>query len=192
MQKKNWHCLGYFSSTRYIDSWTNEQTDDRSTTRKFRDVKLRELAGCLELWLPGGPHPSRSNNICIITLSQHRLLLALVTSPKTPQCIPVPAVSPLLLLVLLSFLLSTMHNSSLSPTLVLTCIGLGVIISPMLSKGTTARKARKKERIVWGEKPALLPLVPIPVAQLWLGLQAFRQALTSCFWGCLWMDTEEA
>ena len=44
--------------------------------------------------------------------------------------------------------------------------------------------------IVW-KTTALLPLVPIPGAQLWLGLQAFRQALTSCFLGCLWRDTEE-
>ena len=85
----------------------------------------------------------------------------------------------------------------LAPTLTLslTCLGLGVIIGPLPGGG---KESRKKKRggglegggIVW-KTTALLPLVPIPGAQLWLGLQAFRQALTSCFLGCLWRDTEE-
>lgn len=70
---------------------------------------------------------------------------------KTPQCIPAPAVALLLFLVLLLFLLTAMlsDHSSQPPhslTLSLTCLGLGLIISPLLGEGRRKGKQGKKRR----------------------------------------------
>ena len=122
--------------------------------------------------------------------------LAPVASPKRSQSIPAPAVAS-----------PPLHGSSPLPTHyhALPPFLLAPTLTPLSHSLAGAwewlsahcreegrRKGKQEEkRELSGKQHALLPLVPIPGAQLWLGLQAFRQALTSCFWGCLWKGTQE-
>lgn len=146
---------------------------------KLGDLQKQEWTQ--EKWFRVSHAVQRSNNICAFTPSQdwagpsHLL--------TRPHCIPATAAA---LLPLLTTILS--NHSSQPHTQSLTCLGLEVIISLLPGGG----KKGKKGNCLENNSPlTLLPLVPIPGAQLWLGLQAFRQALTSCFLGCLWRNTEE-
>lgn len=134
---------------------------------KLRDIEGQEQTEIDKIF-PCDPPPQSSDYICAITLSQHGLSAGSSHLPEPPQCIPPPAVVLLLFLVPLLFLLTTMlsDHSSYPLTLALTCLGLGVIIGPLPGGGKMERKAgEKKKGIVW-KTTALLPLVPIPGAQL--------------------------
>lgn len=147
-----WVDLCFKIHQRWMNSWPDDQVDCKSMTRKFRNVKAQELAGCLKLWFPGGLHPWRSNNICIITLSQHRLCAGPSHLPENTPLHSCSSCSSPSFLSSSPFLLSTMHRSSYAHL-----HRPGSDYQPISEQRNNSKESKKKKKNCRGGNCSLTP-----------------------------------